>query len=194
MVQIFFDANVWIDYCWRKQFSKNRGKRKKPAILVHKLKTRKTKVTITLPLLYEVSSHFKDYFILEDVIADGFSAFEFSKVKRDYQLKRKKRKKVDEIYDLLTSIPCVKDQMLLDWLSEKTFEKVFKLTGRYDIEFLDCLHIVAALIANCEVFVTKDGALLNKVKLASKRFRSFQRIGFMRPPEFQDRFAKLFKK
>lgn len=194
MVQIFFDANVWIDYFWRKQFSKNRGKRKKPAILVHKLKVREAKVTITLPLLYEVSSHFKDYFVLEDVIADGFGVFEFGKVKRDYQLKRRGRKKVDEIYNLLTSIPCVKDQMLLDWLNEKTFERVFKLTGRYDIEFLDCLHIVAALIANCEVFVTKDKALLKKAKLASKRFRSFQGIEFVRPSEFRNRFASLFKK
>lgn len=137
MVQIFFDANVWIDYCWRKQFSKDKrkGERKKPAILIHKLRSKKTKVTITLPLLYEISSHFKDYFVLQDVIADGFSVFEFSKVKRDYQLKREGRKKVDEIYDLLTSIPCVKDQMLLDWLNEKTFERVFKLTGRSILSF-----------------------------------------------------------
>ncbi len=194
MVQIFFDANVWIDYCWRKQFSKNRGKKKKPAILIHKFKARKTKVTITLPLLYEISSHFKDYFILEDVIADGFSMFEFSRVKRDYQLKKGVRKKVDEIYNLVVSTPCVKDQMLLDWLNEKTFEKVFKLTGRYDFEFLDCLHVIAASIANCEVFVTKDEALLTKIKFASKRFRSLQKIEFMKPPEFRNKFEDLFKK
>lgn len=194
MVQLFFDANIWIDYCWGEYFSKRRAKEKRPAILIHKINSKKTRITLTLPILYEIVSHFKDYFILQEVIAHGFSVFEFSKVKRDYKLSREDRKKADEIYTKITSLPPLKDQILLDWLDDQVVDKVFKITAQYDLEFLDCLHVVAASIAKCNVFVTKDAALLDKVKLASKRFRSLNKISFMDPKAFHVKFTDLFKK
>ena len=114
MKQIFFDANVWIDYSWRRNFSRTTGRHKKKALLIHNLKITGTRVTLTFPLLYEISSHFKDYSILQDMLADGFGAFEFSKIKRDYRLNRAGRRKVDDIYNQIVNMRQTRDQILVN--------------------------------------------------------------------------------
>jgi predicted nucleic acid-binding protein len=197
MIQVYFDANIWIDYCWNKYYAKKRITRhKKPnTIAIHKINSKKAKIVLSTPLLYEIISHFKDYFILQAVMGDGFSAFEFSKVRKNYTLSRVDRKKADGIYTDITTRPITKDQILVNWLNEETLEKVLRLTAKYEIDFMDCLHFMAALKGGCSVFVTKDETFINGIKHASKRYRSLKRITVMKPSEFISRYkATIFKK
>lgn len=196
MIQVYFDANIWIDYCWNKYYAKKRLTHKKPnTIPIHKINSKKARIVLSTPLLFEVTSHFKDYFILQEVMNHGFSAFEFGKVRRNYSLSKDDRKKVDGIYADITTNPVTKDQILVDWLNEAVLEDVLKLAAKYDIDFMDCLHFIAALIGGCSAFITKDEGFIGGINRASRRHRSFQRMTVMKPAEFISHYkTKIFKK
>lgn len=200
MISLFFDANIWIDYCWNKYFGNQRLRigRKKNTIPIGRINSLKAKIVVTTPLLHEITSHFKDYFILQKATKHGWSAFEFGRVKRLYPLTVIDRREVEKIYNGTLSLPTTKDQYLVNWLDEQTLDEVYKLTNRYGIEFMDCLHFVAALKAQCDIFVTKDEGLLDGVIQASRRFRSFRKMTMMRPAEFISRYrtgtSRVFKR
>jgi len=194
-MQVFFDANIWIEYCWASSFSgKGLKNKKKNIIPIHRLNSRVIKVVLTTPLLYEITSHFKDYYLLQDVIEHGYSTFEFSKVKRDFSLKRTDRKKVDKLYNQINSYPFTKGQLLYDWLDEESLSLVFKLTTRYDLDFIDCLHFVSASISKCNIFVTKDDGLIQGINKASKTFRSLKRTKIMKNTEFLSKYKNSVMK
>lgn len=200
MISLFFDANIWIDYCWNKYFGNQRLRigRKKNTIPISRINSLEAKIVITTPLLHEITSHFKDYFILQEAMRHGWGAFEFGRVKRLYPLAVGSRKEVDRIYKDTISLPTTKDQFLVNWLDEQTLDEVYKLTNRYDIEFMDCLHFIAAFKAKCDVFITKDERLLESVENASKKFRSFKRMAMMKPSKFISHYrvgtSRVFKK
>ena len=194
MKQVFFDANVWIEYCWRKVFRTRKNKSKSNIIQISKLAVRRTALVLSEPLMYEITKHFKDYYLLKKVIADGFSTFQFSRVRRDYKIDIQDKRKVEEIYKLVITTPPARKNMLLDWLNEETFERVFRLINEYHLEMLDCLHVVAAERAGCTIFVTKDEELLDQAASAKKVFRSLRKIQFINPNGFKERYSFLFRK
>ena len=194
IVRAFFDTNIWLDFCWRKIYSSSRGKKKKPAILINRLRSRKIKVILTLPLLYEITSHFKDYFIIQDIIADGFSIYELKKVRGNYKLKEEDRIKIDEIFSFVISLPSVKEQLLIEWIDDKIFQRAFRSTNRYDLELIDSLHVEAAVFAKCDLFVTKDERLIDQVKIASKYEKRLKKVKFIKPSEFSSNHLNLFRK
>lgn len=195
MTQIFFDANIWIDYCLNSHISRKRLRNKKRNIIpINRINSIVAKVILTDPLLYEVIAHFKDFYLFNDVINHGYSPAEFSRVKRDFILKREDRKKVDNIFEKILSFPVTKSQYLYDWLDQETLDFVFRLTSQYDIEFIDCLHFVSAIIAKCDVFVTKDEKLIKGIQKASRRFSSFRKLKVIMPKEFLNTYFSRIKK
>lgn len=195
MIQIFFDTNVWIDYCLNSHISKKRLRNKKKIIPINRINSRLAKVTITDPLLYEITAHFKDFYLLKSAINRGYSIAEFNRVKRDFILRPEDRKRVDNIFQKVISYTTTKDQYFYNWLDEKTLDFVFKLTNQYDVEFIDCLHFVSALLDKCNVFVTKDTKLISAIQKASRKFKTFRKLEILQPKEFISNYStKIMKK
>lgn len=194
MIQLFFDTTVWFDYCWMKHSRKKSGG--KNFIPINKINSRKAKIVLSDPLIYEVSSLFKERFLIKDAMDQGISAFEVRRIKREITLKNSDRKKVDDILiQIVYSLSVVKNQWLVEWLDQDLLDRVFRITSTHDIEFIDCLHIMAAIIAGCEVLVTKDEPLVNGFKRASRRYRSLRQLKVMMPEKFMNDYSqKIFKK
>ncbi len=192
MIQFFFDTNIWFDYCWARRHRKRFGK---GCIPINKINSRKAKIILTDPLIYEVSSLFKERYLIKYAIDEGISAFEVRRIKRGFNLKRKDRKEVDKLIENnIYSLSVSKDQWLIDWLDQNTLNEILRTTSIYDIEFMDCLHIMAALSAGCDVFVTKDEQLISGFIRASKKRASFRKLKIMRPKEFMNFYQKtIFK-
>lgn len=194
MIQIFLDTNIWFDYCWAKYSKKKpRGKTYVP---INRINSFKGKIILTDVLMYEIASLFKERFLVKYVMDQGISAYEIRRIKRDFSLGRSERKKVDDIFlNHIQPLSVVKDQWLYDWLDQDVLDEVFRITSTHDIEFIDCLHIISALIANCEVFVTRDEALREGFRKASGRYKSLRKLKVLKPEEFLNNYSKLvFKK
>lgn len=196
MIQLYFDANVWIDYCWNKYHSKKRLTRKKPnTIPINRINSNKAKIILCTPLLYEITSHFKDYFILSEVIAHGFSPFEFSKVRRNYKLNKSHLKAVEGYYNNIITHPTTKGQILVDWINQSILDETLKRAARFDIDFMDCLHYTAALIGDCDLFVTKDEGLIEGIERINRASRQSKPLRAIRPSEFLSSYkTQVFKK
>lgn len=151
-------------------------------------------LVISEPLLYEITKHFKDYYLFKKILPDGFGSFEFSRVRRRYKLDTQDKEEVNKIYQLVVTTPVARKNILVNWLDEKTFERVYRLINGYHFEMLDCLHLVAAEKAACEVFVTKDEELIRQAKDAQKTFRKLKNIDFIRPATFRTKYSHLFRK
>lgn len=185
MIQLFFDTNVWFDYCWAKHFKKRpKGKNFIP---INRINSRKAKIVLSDPLIYEISSLFKERFLIKYAMDQGISAFEVRRIKREISLKNSDRKKVDDmLIKTIYSLSIVKDQLLVDWFNQELLDRVFRITSTHDIEFIDCLHIMAALKAGCEVFITKDEPLINGFVKASNRYSSLKKLKVILPQTFLD--------
>lgn len=194
MMQIFLDSNVWFDYCWTK--NNNKRPRKKNYLRISKINSKKAKVILTDPLVYEISSLFRERFLIKRAFEQGISVFETRRIKREFSLRYKDRNRVDKILEkYVYSLSVSKDQWLVDWLDQNVLSEVFRITSIYDIEFIDCLHIIASLVSQCDLFVTRDERLINGFRKASKRRTSFRRLTVITPSEFLSKYEKtLFKK
>ena len=161
VINIFFDANIWIDYSWYYHISGGKGKRKKSVILIdeiEKLKEKSRYMIILSPfLISEISQHFTNWFLLKKVIADGFSYKEFLRERKNYNLSKEEKETID---DIIRDIGSKTSVNVLDIKDLKTIELEYVLKLRkYYIDFYDAFHIYTALNKRCKYFVTKDGEL-----------------------------------
>lgn len=159
MDKIFLDSCVWINYIWQTQFSEQ-NKRENNSTKLIKIMDGDNNFQIILSpfLINEISSHFRDWFILKKVIIDGFSYREFNREKKNYKLTEKEMKQIDEIIIKIGKIENV-NSLSLKGLKQKEMEEVLNLEATYYFDFYDALHIHTAVKNKCKYFITKDGPI-----------------------------------
>ena len=181
---VLLDTCVWLDYIWQKK-AKNSNPAKESKKVIDRLNGDNNYQIILSPfLIREISSHYKDWFVLQKVVEDGFSFNDFKQVKHKYNWEEDEKKEVD---DIIIKIGCIKKVKVLitSDLNVKKIERILLFEGEYNFDIYDALHFNTAIQEKCDYFVTKDGKLRqsadsynqkNKTKINCLPPKSFLRI------------------
>jgi len=184
-MKIYFDSDIWIDYAWG--IINGTGRRKKYINdLVSTIKEKKIKVVSSLFLNTEISAHFRDWFILRKVVRDGFSYRELTRLKKQYDLNERERKKINKTIQNIIKLPWVRFVELkgLDKGSLDVFEV---LTLEYLIDAIDAFHNVIAANENCRFFITKDDDMRERMNWFLEDVNLQHTFWVCRPREFLDK-------
>jgi predicted nucleic acid-binding protein len=110
----------------------------------------------------EIHEHFTDYYLLQNVIKDGFGFREFPKERRNYVMDNEQLLSVSSMTEKLRTNP------YLNYIEPETMTDVFlKLVMEYVkgyADFVDALHLRTAIDTKCDYFVTNDGELRKRAQ------------------------------
>lgn len=159
MTKIFLDSCVWINYIWQVQFSQEPKEKTASTKLIEKIKGDKKYQVILSPFLVnEISTHFKDWFLMQKVIQDGFSYREFNREKKNYEISSQEIEKIDEIINTISNIENIEILSPED-LTKESIAEILKLETKYYFDFYDAFHFHVAEKEKCQYFVTSDSPL-----------------------------------
>ena len=159
MKNIYLDSCIWINYVWQTQFS-DKPKRKNPATkLIEKLaNSEHYQLTLTPYLISEISTHFRDNYILQKVMRDGFSYRDFNREKKNYELDKEEIEKINQIIIYIGGLESV-NVLLPEDIKKEALEEILDLETTYYFDFYDAIHFQTAKDKKCEYFITTDGPL-----------------------------------
>jgi predicted nucleic acid-binding protein len=160
-VNVFLDANIWIDYAWCRYMPCEEGENRICTKIIKRidaLKERSPYMIIFSPyIIAEISHHFTDWFLLKRTISDGFGYREFNRERKNHQIRDEEKELIDRIIQDIGSKVSV-NILEIESLEKKDIENILNLRSNY-IDFYDSFHIHTALKKNCRYFVTKDSEL-----------------------------------
>lgn len=159
MQKILLDSCVWINYLWQTQYSE-KPKRKSPSTkLIEELEDNEDYQVILSPFLIgEISSHFRDYYIFQKIIKDGFSFREFSREKKNYSLSPEELDKIDQMIVKIGGFDFV-NVLDLKGIDKTSLSEILNLETSYYFDFYDAIHFQTAKEEECKYLVTTDAPL-----------------------------------
>jgi len=159
MTKIFLDSCVWINYIWQTQFSSKPKEKTASTKLIERVTGDKKYQVILSPFLVnEISAHFRDWFLMQKVIQDGFSYREFNREKKNYEILEQEVGQIDDIINTINGVENFKILSLED-LTKEEMREILKLEVDYYFDFYDAFHFYAAEKEKCKYFVTSDSPL-----------------------------------
>jgi len=172
---------VWLEYIWQ---SKSKTKRQATSSkkVIDKLNGDDNYEIILSPfLIREISSHYKDWFILQKVVKDGFSFGEFRQIKNKYSITDKEKEEINSIILRIGGIKNVNTLTTTD-LNVTEIDRILWLEGEYNFEIYDALHFNTAINKKCSYLVTKDGKLRQSADMHNKQ--NTEKINCIKPVSF----------
>jgi len=188
-MRVYFDTNIWIDYLW----GTHKGKKiKKPTgEVIDFIIGGKHKVVSSVFLFTEISSHFKDWYILNKIIEEGFSYRELANLKKRKKYSRLTKEQTREINSYLEGVaglPWV-DAVDLSGLGKEALDLFSTLTLDYYIDFADSFHILIAMDEKCRYLITKDEEMRDRASMFLDDYSLGEEFGVCRPEEFLAKVA-----
>ncbi len=107
--------------------------------------------------LMEIYEHFRDYYLQQNAISDGFGYREFSKVRCNYMLSEEQRSSVAELIEKIRNSPFV-NYIEPEGMTEGFFKVVMGYVKGY-MDFIDAAHLRTAIDTKCAYFITNDHEL-----------------------------------
>lgn len=156
----YFDTQIWNDYLWEKFQGKSSIETK--GIKIEELNKDKVEVVVNELVVYEISCFFKDWYILQKMVADGHPVRQFQNMKkrRDFQPTKEEYNEIDTLVygnwkklDFVNYIETSPKTIALKRLYELSAENDF-------LDFKDSLHLVLAEQMGCDYFVSNDTDIL----------------------------------
>ena len=156
-LKAYLDTNVLIEHCWWKYFGGEKPRKPKAVSLVEKGFKGGYDGYISYINTMELSSHLRDWFLLQKVVKSGFSYHNFKREKHRYTLTPEQKKLVGKIMVDYTNSPFI-NYIEVDEISHLFFVRIRSFVDNY-IELMDAFHIVLAQAVKCDYIVTKDREL-----------------------------------
>lgn len=156
-LRAYLDTNVLVEHYWWKYFGKEKPRKSKAVLLVEKGFRGDYDCHISYVNIMELSSHLRDWFLLQKVVKGGFSYHNFKREKHRYTLSPEQKKLVGKIMSDYTNSPFV-NYIEVDEVSHLFFVRIRSFVDNY-IELMDAFHIVLAQAVECDYIVTKDREL-----------------------------------
>ena len=166
MKSIYLDTCIWINYLWQTQFSEAPKRKSSSTKLIDRLKNQtEYEVIFSSFVMSEISSHFRDYYISQKIIRDGFSFRDLNREKKNYTLSDEENSFINQMIIEIGGCGFVNTLNLksLDNLSE-----ILVLEASYYFDFLDALHFQTAKESGCKFFITTDSPLRKSIDSHNK--------------------------
>lgn len=191
-MKIYFDANIWIDYIWREKEGDSLKKETQDLIDFIENKKNKMSVITSIFLFSEITEHFKDWYILNKIIKNGFGYRDLPNLKKrkEYRdLTHIQNQKIESYFEDISDLEWV-DSVELDQLSKEALDLFSRLTLTYHLDFADAFHIVIAMGENCSCLITRDGPLRENMNIFLKESNLEEDFRVYRPKEFLNLYKK----
>jgi len=183
MTKIFLDSCVWINYIWQTHFEESAKTNNSSVKLIEKIyKNNNYEIILSPFLTNEISTHFRDWFIMQKIIKDGFSYRDFSRERKNYSLTEEEK---NEIIQIIISIGSADNINVLPVknIEKQDIEEILNLESDYYFDFYDSLHVYTAVNQGCKFFITSDSPLrksASKLKEKDKKIK----IDFLPPSKY----------
>ena len=157
VLKAYLDTNILVEHCWWKHFGEEKPRKTKAVSLVEKGFRGAYDSYISYINIMELSSHIRDWFLLQKVVKSGFRYHNFRREKHRHTLTPEEKKLVGKIMTDYSKSPFV-NYIEVDEISHLFFVRIKSFVDNY-IELMDAFHIVLAQAAECDYIVTKDREL-----------------------------------
>ena len=186
-MRLYFDACIWIDYLWGTQ--KNAKLKKETQNLLSFIEKNNHSVLSSVVLNMEISGHFKDWYILQKIIKEGYSYRDLPNLKKKKKwnsLSGIEMQKINKYFEDILELSWV-ESFEMSGLGKKGLEMFSVLTLEYHLDFVDAFHFVIA-IDNCRFLITRDEDMREKARKFLKDYSLEKDFEVLRPKELLGRF------
>lgn len=163
----YLDTNVLVEYAWERTPSTPSSNKKQASRLIEFGLRGDFDIYISTFCIMELYEHFRDWYLMKKVIADGFGYREFRRERKNHKLTREEREKLETLIAELLDKPNV-HYVDFDSVPDDFFSRVTILQTN-GLDCLDAFHLLTALDVGATHFVTKDGEVRSRFDTATRR-------------------------
>ncbi|NOQ54899.1 MAG: PIN domain-containing protein [Thermoplasmata archaeon] len=162
----YLDSNVLIEYAWERSTETPSTRKKKAGKLIELGIEGKFDIYVSTFGIMELYEHFRDWYLMQNVIRDGFGYREFRRERKNHKLTNKEAKKLEELVARFRDDPNIY-HVEFDKVPEDFFPRVIVLL-KNGIECMDAFHLLTALDIGVTHFVTEDGEVRSRFNKATR--------------------------
>ncbi len=162
----YLDTNVLVEYAWERTPSAPSSNKKRASRLIELGLKGNYDIYISTFCIMELYEHFRDWYLMKKVIADGFGYREFRRERKRHKLTK------NEVEILGSLIAEFRDNpniffIEFDSLHDDFFSRV-TILQKNGLDCLDAFHLLTALDVGATHFVTKDGEVRSRFDKATR--------------------------
>ncbi len=162
----YLDTNVLIEYAWERTPSTSSTRTKPATDLIQRGLDGEFDIYISTFCIMELYEHFRDWYLMRKVIADGFGFREFRRERRKHRLTDEETSKLDRL------IADFKDKPNVHYIDFNSVPDDFfpraSILQKNGMDCLDAFHLLVALDTGATHFVTKDGEVRTRFDSATR--------------------------
>jgi predicted nucleic acid-binding protein len=163
----YLDTNVLIEYAWERLVKEPPSRRTLANTLWERGLDGDFEIVVSTFCILELFEHFRDWFLMQKVIGDGFGFREFRRERKNHRLSKKEVEMLESLVADFNSDPNI---LLVEFDSvPKDFFSRVALLQENGVDFLDAFHILIALDVRATHFVTKDGEIRARFDRTTRR-------------------------
>ena len=163
----YLDTNVLIEYAWERLAKDPPSRRTIANKLIELGLDSKFEIAISTFCVMELYEHFRDWFLMQKVIEDGFGYREFRRERRKYKLSKKEAESLESLISDFTDNPNI-SFIEFESVPDDFFSRV-TILQKNGLDCLDAFHLLIALDIRATHFVTKDGEIRARFDNATRR-------------------------
>ena len=163
----YLDTNVLIEYAWERLIKEPPSRRTIANKLIGLGLDGEFEIAISTFCIMELYEHFRDWFLMQKVIEDGFGYREFRRERRNHKLSMKEVAILESLMADFTDDPNIS---FIEFESvPDDFSSRVTILQKNGLDCLDAFHILIALDVRATHFVTKDGEIRARFDNATKK-------------------------
>lgn len=163
----YLDTNVLIEHAWGLHVGAPSTMKNIASRLIELGLDGEFKIYISTFCVMELYEHFRDWYLMQKVIENGFGYREFRRERKRYKLSESEALVLDRLVAELRDNPDIYF-VEFDKVPRHFFSRVSVLQ-RNGIDCMDAFHILTALDIEATHFVTKDGEVRSRFDTATRR-------------------------
>ena len=155
VLRAYIDSNILIAYFWSHYFGSDLRKTAEIA-LIEKAFAKEYELVLSTFSMVELYEHFRDYYLLDKTIKQGYGFREFSRFRNEHDLTltSTEEMRLSGIFDDFENHDGV-EMYEVEKITDKFFISLWDCI-RGNIDFYDAIQVLTAIDLKCDYFVTSD--------------------------------------